>query len=144
MKNLYRNLTIAVIITLTSLLHFNVYSQTITTIAGNGSGAYNGDSIPAIKAQFLPEAIATDGAGNLFISDMDNARVRKIDSNGIIYTVAGNGVKAFGGDGGLAINATLNYNWGIAFDTALNLYIVDDGESRIRKVTNGIINTIAG
>ncbi len=136
---------ITFIVTLFCLLNYKVHAQIITTIAGNGSGVYNGDNIPATQAQFLPTAIATDRIGNLFISDLDNSIVRKIDRNGIITTVAGNGVRDFSGDGGLAINATLNYNWGIALDNALNLYIVDDGESRVRKVTiNGIINTIAG
>jgi sugar lactone lactonase YvrE len=136
---------IAFIVTLFLLLNCKVHSQIISTIAGNGSGIYNGDSIPATQAQFLPQAIATDRMGNLFISDLDNSRVRRIDVNGIITTIAGNGARGFSGDGGLAINASLNYNWGIALDSSLNLYIVDDGESRIRKVTtDGIINTIAG
>ena len=136
---------IAIIVIVLSLLNRGAYSQIITTIAGNGSGSYNGDNIPATQAQFLPETIATDRAGNLFISDLDDSRVRKIGPNGVITTVAGNGIRGFSGDSGLAINATLNFNWGIALDSALNLFIVDDGESRIRKVTtDGIINTIAG
>ena len=136
---------IAFIVILFCLLDYKVDAQIITTIAGNGSGIYNGDTIPATQAQFFPQALATDRMGNLFISDLDNSRVRKIDVNGIITTIAGNGVRGFSGDGGLAINASLNYNWGIALDSSLNLYIVDDGESRIRKAsTDGIINTIAG
>src|SRR4051794_10450219 len=119
---------IAFIVALFLLLNCKVHLQIITTIAGNGSGIYNGDSIAATEAQFLPMAIATDRMGNFFISDMDNSRVRKIDVNGIITTIAGNGVSGFSGDGGLAINASLSYNWGIELDSSLNLYIVDDGE----------------
>ncbi len=135
----------ALVIIINFILTQAIQAQIITTIAGNGSPTYNGDNIPALQAQFLPEAIAVDKMGNLYISDLDDSRVRKIDNNGIITTIAGTGVREFSGDGGPAINAGLNYNWGIALDSALNLFIVDDGESRIRKVTNdGIINTIAG
>ncbi|MEO8416017.1 MAG: T9SS type A sorting domain-containing protein [Ginsengibacter sp.] len=137
--------SVALVIIISFILTQNIKAQIITTVAGNGTGTYNGDNIPALQAQFLPEAIAVDKFGNIYISDLDDSRVRKIDNNGIITTVAGTGVRNFSGDGGPAINAELNYNWGIALDSALNLFIVDDGESRVRKVTNdGIINTIAG
>lgn len=135
---------IVLIVTL-FLLNYNSYSQIIITIAGNGSGLYNGDSISATQAQFLPSAIAKDRLGNLFVSDLDNSRIRKINFDGIISTVAGNGVDGLSGDGGPAIMAKLSYPWGIALDNSGNLFISNDGVSRIRKVTNdGIINTIAG
>ncbi|MEP7111275.1 MAG: T9SS type A sorting domain-containing protein [Ferruginibacter sp.] len=136
---------IAIIVVLFSLLNYNVHSQIIITIAGNGSGIYNGESIPSTQAQFLPTAIATDRTGNLYISDLDNSRIRKINLTDTISTVAGNGVSGFSGDSGLATAAKLSYPWGIVLDNLGNLFITDDGESRIRKVTNdGIINTIAG
>ncbi len=135
----------AFILTFFSLLNYKVHSQIIITIAGNGSGIYNGDSISSTQAQFLPSALAIDKAGNLFISDLDNSRIRKINRNGIISTVAGNGVSGFSGDGGLATAARLSYPWGIVLDSSGNLFICNDGVSRIRKVTlDGIINTVAG
>jgi sugar lactone lactonase YvrE len=118
----------------------------ITTVAGNGSAAYAGDGGAATNASLhSPSGVAFDNSGNLFIADWQNNRIRKVDTNNIITTVAGNGGSGYSGDGGAATNASLLAPWGEAFDAFGNLYIADAGNSRIRKVdTNGIITTVAG
>ncbi|EFK06099.1 RHS repeat-associated core domain protein [delta proteobacterium NaphS2] len=119
----------------------------ITTVAGNGNWSYNGDGGPAVEASLSSAAsgIAIDSAGNLYISDTGNYCIRKVDTNGIITTVAGNGVAGFSGDGGPAVEASLGWAMGIAIDSAGNLYILDGSNHRVRKVdTNGIITTVAG
>lgn len=118
----------------------------IETIAGTGVGGYGGDGGPATEAMFdLPEGIEFDAEGNLYIADYFNHRIRKIDRDGIVTTVAGNGQEGFGGDGRLATNAKLDNPHDIAFDTEGNLYIADMGNQRIRMVNkDGIIATIAG
>jgi len=122
----------------------------ITTVAGSGSG-YSGDGGLATSAQlFFPSGVTVDGAGNLFISDTYNFRIRKVDTNGIITTVAGSGNTGFNnggysGDGGPATSAQLNNPFGIVVDSVGNLYIADTNNDRIRKVDiNGIITTVAG
>lgn len=118
----------------------------ISTIAGRGVPGYTGDGGPATAAELLaPRGIAVDGGGNVYFSDYANQRVRKITPAGIISTVAGDGTVGFGGDGGPATAAKLNYAWGVAVDGSGNLYIADQNNCRIRKVnTSGIISTIAG
>ncbi|HWB83518.1 MAG TPA: hypothetical protein VG675_05230 [Bryobacteraceae bacterium] len=120
----------------------------ITTIAGNGSVSYNGDSIPAISAVVDgPTGLALDDAGNLYISETSSARVRKVDTAGIITTVAGLTKKSpgFSGDGGPATAAMLYGPIGLAVDHSGNLYIADNVNGRIRKVdAAGIITTYAG
>jgi len=117
----------------------------ITTFAGTNKAAYGGDGGPATAAQlFQPYQLALDQSGNLYIADWGNSRVRKINSGGIITTVAGGGAGALG-DGGPATAATIGGNlFGVAIDAAGNLYITSD--SRIRKVdaSTGLISTIAG
>jgi sugar lactone lactonase YvrE len=116
----------------------------ITTVAGNGSYNYSGDNGPATSAGVTPKGIALDAAGNLYIADF-NSRVRKVDLNGIITTIAGNGNQGFSGDGGPATLAELGPPYAVAFDLRGNLYIADTENSRVRKVDlNGIISTIAG
>jgi uncharacterized protein (TIGR03437 family) len=126
---------------------------TINTLAGPGSlvfGAPLGDGGPAISASFawtnsLFVGMAIDAAGNLYISDAGHGRVRKINSAGIISTVAGNGVPGSGGDGGPAISASLFAPAGVAVDAEGNLYIADPSVGRVRKVdTSGNISTVAG
>src|SRR5260370_5387724 len=117
---------------------------TITTVAGTGTYGYNGDNVPATSAQLAgPSGIAVDAAGNLYIADAYNNRIRKV-SGGIITTVAGNGTAGFTGDKGPAANATLRQPAGVAFDAAGNLFIADYGNNRIRMVANGVITTTAG
>ncbi len=117
----------------------------ISTVAGNGSPAFSGDEGPAVKAGLGPVGIAVDALGNQFISDTGNQRIRKVDTNGIITTIAGNGVAGFSGDNGAATNASLNEPFGLRIDPAGNLYFADSANNRVRKVdTNGVITTVAG
>ena len=118
---------------------------TITTVAGNGQWGSGGDVVLATKASLIPEGIAVDSAGNIFVSDWEHNSIRKVDTQGIITTVAGNGEYGFGGDGSSATFASLSYPTGVAADRFGNIYIADSGNNRIRKVdTQGIITTVAG
>jgi serine/threonine protein kinase, bacterial len=93
----------------------------------------------------LVDGIAVDPNGNIYISHRSQNRVRKIDKNGIVSTIAGNGHAKFSGDGGLAKNASLNFPAGLAFDSTGNLYVADRNNHRVRRINpNGIISTIAG
>ena len=118
----------------------------IVTVAGNGSTGYSGDGGPATNASLSdPARVAVDSFGNLFIADTNHSRIRKVDTNGIITTVAGNGISGYSGDGGAATNASLNFPAGAAVDSFGNLFIADQLNNRIREVdTNGIITTVAG
>ena len=129
-----------------------ISSGVITTVAGNytlGAG-YSGDSGAATSAQLSsPVGIAVTSAGDLYIADLGNAVVRKVTaSSGVITTVAGNYTlgAGFAGDGGAATSAQLNNPIGVALDSSSNLYIADESNQRIRKVTTGtgIITTFAG
>ena len=119
---------------------------TITTVAGTGERGFGGDGGPATEAQLRsPTGIAMDGAGNLYIADRINYRIRKVDLTGTISTIAGTGELGFGGDGGPATEAQLDFPTGVAVDGAGNLYIADNFNNRIRKVdATGTISTIAG
>ncbi|HEU5292386.1 MAG TPA: hypothetical protein VFU05_17185, partial [Cyclobacteriaceae bacterium] len=119
----------------------------ITTVAGNGIAGFSGDGGPATMASLNnPSGVCSDQAGNIFIADKGNGRVRKIDTNGNITTVAGGGLLGILGDGGLATLASLNSPTGVAIDNNGHLLIVDHANARIRKVNinTGIITTIAG
>ncbi len=120
----------------------------ITTIAGTGTVGFSGDGGPATSAMLqVPAGIAVDAAGNVYFADSYNHRVRRIAAGtGIITTVAGNGVSTYGGDGGAAVAASLNYPVTIALDSSGNLYIADAVNNRIRRVSalNNIITTFAG
>ena len=110
----------------------------ITTIAGNGGAAgFAGDGGAASGSLMnLPSGVAVDGSGNLFISDSGNNRVRRIDaSSGLITTIAGGFNNGFSGDGGLAVNALLNYPWGITIDGSGNIFVADDANNRIRRIS---------
>jgi sugar lactone lactonase YvrE len=110
-------------------------SGIITTVAGKAGYGYNGDGRPAVNALLCaPYSVALDAAGNLYIADMYHHRIRKVDTSGIISTVAATGAQGYSGDGGPAVNAHLNYPHGITVDPAGNLYITDSLNSRIRKV----------
>ncbi|GAC1578808.1 MAG: hypothetical protein NVS3B24_11670 [Candidatus Dormibacteria bacterium] len=118
----------------------------IHAFAGNQSFGYAGDGGPATAATLAyPRALAVDAAGNVFISEEGNGRVRKVDSAGMISTFAGGNTYGPLGDGGPATSANLSSPAQIAFDTAGNLFIVDRGHSRVRKVApSGTISTVAG
>jgi RHS repeat-associated protein len=118
----------------------------ISTVAGNGSWGFSGDGGPAIQARLgSVYGVAADNAGNVYIADAGNYRIRKVGANGIITTVAGNGTWTFSGDGGPAVRGGLNWPTGVAVDRVGNLYIADYGDNRIRKVAvSGIITTVAG
>src|ERR1035441_4942318 len=161
-----------------------VANGVITTVAGNGTYGTSGDGGPATSAQLSaggvavdsagnlyvvdtsnnrirkitggviatvagtgtlngPKGVAVDSAGNLYIADTENSRVRKV-SNGVVTTVAGSGGPGFGGDNGAATSAQLFFPSGVAVDSAGNLYIADSANNRIRKVSNGVIATVAG
>lgn len=118
----------------------------LATVAGNGTAGFAGDSGPATNAALsYPAGVAIDGLGNIYIADTQNNRIRRVDTNGIIQTVAGTGVAAFTGDGGLAINAALRMPTGLAVDAAGSVFVGDSGNVRVRAIsTNGIITTVAG
>eukprot|EP01038_Epipyxis_sp_PR26KG_P010892 gene10892-14618_t len=115
----------------------------ITTIAGNGSAAYNGNGGQATSATlYYPQYIALDYYRNIIIADIGNNVIRKVSKSNIISTVAGNGIRGYSGDGGPATSASISPQ-GVAVDTLNNIYITCRGY--IRKVnTQGIITTIAG
>ena len=118
----------------------------ITTIAGNGRAGFSGDNGPATDAILhAPLSIAFDNKGNIYFSDVYNQRIRKIDTNGIIATIAGNGTSGLAGDNDLATKAELNYPHGIAIDAQENIYIADFYNNCIRIINSlGIIYTYAG
>ena len=124
---------------------------TITTSAGNGSFTSSGDGGPASSASIgFPAGVAVDSAGNIYIADALNNRVRKVNTTGVITTVAGTGFPISGGDGGPATSAGIAFcgvapHQGVAVDSQGNLYIADCVGNRIRKVNAaGIISTVAG
>lgn len=122
-----------------------VSGGTISTIAGTGAASFSGDSGAATAATLNhPTALAVDGAGNLYIADTDNHRIRKI-SGAIITTVAGDGEQSFSGDGGAATAAGLDSPNGVAVDGAGSIYIGDTHNQRVRVVNSGgTISTLAG
>jgi len=118
----------------------------ITTVAGDGTAGYSGDGISATNAELdEPEGVAVDASGNLFIADSYNNRIRKVGTNGLITTVAGDGTGGYSGDGISATNTELEFPKGVAVDATGNLFIADSSNERIREVgTNGLITTVAG
>ena len=124
----------------------------ISTFAGTGAnagphslGSYSGDGGQATAANLNnPTAITVDSVGNIIFSDQYNQRIRKVDKNGIITTIAGNGNAGYSGDNGPATSASLNYPGGVVADQNGDLYIVDAANNRVRKVSNGTITSVAG
>jgi uncharacterized protein YjiK len=118
----------------------------ITTVAGTGHGGYNGDHRPATSADLAaPCGVAVDDAGNLYIADASNDRVRRVGTDGMITTVAGTGHGGYNGDHRPATSAELGAPSGVALDDAGNLYIADTENNRVRRVgTDGMITTVAG
>ena len=104
----------------------------ITTIAGNGIAGYSGDGGPATNAQLSAAGVVVDSDGNLYISDIESHRVRKVTADGMITTIAGDGSPGYEGDGGPATNARLNRPSGLTVDTAGNVYVADYGNHAVR------------
>jgi uncharacterized protein (TIGR03437 family) len=117
----------------------------ISTLAGNGVAGFGGDGGQATSAQLNgPQGVAVDGAGNVYIADTANNRVRKVAANGVITTVAGNGAGGFSGDGGAGVNAQVGNPVALASDSVGNVFIAD-GSARVRKLfVSGVITTVAG
>jgi len=130
------------------VLRLDRKTSQLTTVAGSGAKGYAGDGKPALAAKLNePYEVRFDAAGNMFFVEMMNHVVRRVDAKtGVISTVAGTGVKGFGGDNGPAVSAQLNRPHSIALDGKGGLYIADIGNHRIRRVNlqTGDIKTIAG
>jgi hypothetical protein len=116
----------------------------ITTVAGNGIAAYSGDGAAATNASFDCMGLTVDTAGNVFIADDFHNVIRKVGTNGIITTIAGNGASGYSGDGGAATNAELDQPSGVAVDAADNLFIADSVNNVIRKVTASNLSVTSG
>ena len=118
----------------------------MTRFAGTGESGFSGDGGKATEAQLkMPANLTFDRKGNLYITDRNNHRVRKVDTRGNITTIAGNGTAGFSGDGGKATEAQLNLPSGVVVDDKGNIYISDRSNDRVRVVNKkGIITTYAG
>lgn len=121
----------------------------ISTIAGTGVAGFNGDGQSALNAQLdTPWGVAAGANGAVYIADLNNNRIRLIDSTGQITTVAGNGVRGFLGDGGTALSAELNAPAAVVLDPAGDLFIADSANNTVRRVNasdgsiTSIINTV--
>ena len=126
----------------------NMTTGIITTIAGTGTGSYNGDGITATSAQLnFPNEVSLDKSGNIYIADWLNHRVRKIDKvTGLISTIAGTGTQGYNGDGIPATSAQISGPCGIIFDVYGNTYFAEYPGCRVRKIAvgTGLVSTIAG
>ena len=128
-----------------AVIRWDAGTGLLTLVAGNNLPGYSGENVPAFGARLnYPQGVALDSAGNVYIADTYNYRVRKVSANGLITTVAGNGTPGYGGDNGPATAAMLRFPAGVAVDSHNNLYIADLSNQRIRMVTNGTITTVAG
>jgi sugar lactone lactonase YvrE len=118
----------------------------VSVVAGTGTCGFSGDGGPAVAAQLDdPNGLAFDSAGNVYVADSNNHRIRRIDRNGIITTVAGTGVAGFSGDGGLGTNARLDFPFGIGITPGDLMYIAEGGSHRVRllSLSDDIITTAA-
>ncbi len=118
----------------------------IDAFAGTGEQGFHGDGGPAIEARIHnPGGIVADAAGNVYVADVNNGRVRRIDQAGIITTIAGTGERGSAGDGGPAVEAQLLGPTAVALDSSGNLYIAESAGNRVRKIdVMGRISTVAG
>src|SRR5579883_300376 len=132
-----------VLLTFTASISF-AQSYCLSTVAGTNR-LRDGKPANTVPIRY-PYGIAQDSAGNIYFADNDDNRVRKVDTNGIITTVAGNGIAGFKGDDGPALLAELDSPQGVKLDSKGNLYIADYNNNRVRKValSTGIITTVAG
>jgi sugar lactone lactonase YvrE len=118
----------------------------IVTLAGTSSG-YSGDGGPAVAAQLhAPRTMAADAAGNVYVADTENNRIRKVDTSCVITTIGGTGAAGYSGDGGPATAAKFNLPHGIASDPAGNVYVADAQNQRVRRIdaATGVVTTVAG
>ena len=138
--------TIVIAVAVVAALLGDVERPYIFTFAGTGEGGAGGDGGPAAEAQLSsPYGLAVDGSGNLYVTDLSNNRIRRIDLEGVITTIGGTGERGFSGDGGPATEAQFNFPTGLAVDGSGNLYVADTGNTRIRRIdAEGVITTIAG
>jgi len=131
-----------------------ISNGTITTVAGNGTAGFSGDNGPATSAQLnlappfelypgLLSGLAVDSAGNLYIADAGNQRIRMVSAAGIISTIAGNGAQGFSGDGGPALNASFDVPTGIAISPTGGIYVSDSGNGRIRALSANCISSVS-
>ncbi|MDR3719558.1 MAG: BACON domain-containing carbohydrate-binding protein [Bryobacteraceae bacterium] len=120
--------------------------KVIRTVAGDGTYAYGGDNGPATNAQISrPFRVAVDPAGNVFIADFDNSVIREVSiATGNITTIAGTGTQGYSGDGGPSVSAQIDRPSALAVNAAGDLFFFDLGNSVVRKISNGIISTVAG
>ncbi len=126
-----------------TVLRLDATTGVLSLAAGNGTAGYSGDKGLAVSAQlYMPKGVAIDAAGNLFIVDAGNYCIRKV-ANGVITTIAGTGAEGYSGDGP-ATSTTLFGSTAIAVDSAGNLYFAETDSSRVRKVANGFLTTVAG
>ena len=126
------------------VLRLDAATGNLTRVAGNGTRGFSGDGGPATGAQLSsPAGLAIDAAGNLYLADANNLRVREVAS-GAIATVAGSGVQGYDGDGGAATRATFNGLAGVAVDRDGNVYVADFFSDVVRKISGGTITTVAG
>lgn len=121
-------------------------SGALVTVVGAKDPGYAGDGGPAVAARLnAPQALALVGDGSLYVADMRNHRVRKVDPQGVISTVAGTGEAGYAGDGGPAVAAKLNLPVGVAVGFAGSLYVADSANHRVRRLgADGVISTVAG
>ena len=125
---------------------FKFTGGSLALFAGSGQSGYSGEGIATQVTLYDPQGVAVDSAGNVFIADVENNRIRKV-SNGMMSTVAGfkNGASgSFSGDGSFANGAGLSFPTGVSVDSSGSVFILDSNNNRIRKVAGGIINTVAG
>jgi sugar lactone lactonase YvrE len=141
-KILFRSFLIAF---LSAVVPAGSFCQNITTYAGTGSTGSSGDGGAATAATMSsPHGVAMDAAGNIYIADAGNNKVRKITPSGTISTIAGTGTAGYNGDGIAANTAQLNNPFDVAVDAAGSIYIAETAGNRVRKITEGVIRTIAG
>ncbi|PYS39631.1 MAG: hypothetical protein DMG14_13325 [Acidobacteria bacterium] len=117
----------------------------LTVLAGTSSYGFSGDNGSAVAGRLAkPSGVVADAQGNVFIADTDNQRIRKVTPDGIIRTIAGTGMGGFSGDNGQALATQFNGPAGLALDAANNLYVADQGNNRVRRISpDGIIRTVA-